>query len=323
MRGTVKASRIQGNFLTGRPKGSTLDKAAMMIKARKLFKDVSDLPTIPVIVSRVIRLLDNHESNPDEIADLILSDQILAARVIRVVNSPLYMPGSKIASVKRALLYLGFRSVREMILTSYFVDGFKAQEQPFDLNVFWMHSFSVGSMSRRIAEMVGHDDTELAYMVGIIHDIGKVFFGHYFKEEYAEMLSTINYGHSTTYDAEMEYFGTTHSEVGLCLAQRWNFPPVYCDVISYHHTSGLAIEDTLLTAIVTLADFFCLAYTITDSVAQAGKPGQSEEFAWNLLKQRSRHPLPDNLGDFFFLLTEEYLEVFSEVNQLFNTMTTA
>src|ERR1700690_3871613 len=84
------------NFLTGRLKGTTLDKAAMMIKARKLFKDVSDLPTIPVIASRVMRLLDDHESNPDEIADLILSDQVLAARVIRVVNSPLYMPGSKI-----------------------------------------------------------------------------------------------------------------------------------------------------------------------------------------------------------------------------------
>jgi putative nucleotidyltransferase with HDIG domain len=295
----------------------------MMIKARKLFKDVSDLPTIPVIVSRVIRLLDNHESSPDEIADLILSDQVLAARVIRVVNSPLYMPGSKITSVKRALLYLGFRSVREMILTSYIVDGFRRQEQPFDLNVFWMHSFSVGSMSRRIAEMVGYGDTETAYLVGIIHDIGKVFLGHYFKEEYGEMLSTINYTRSTTYDAEMEYFGTTHSELGLCLAQRWNFPPVYCDVISHHHSFDLAIEDPLLTAIVTLADFFCLAYTISDSVAQATKPARSEESAWNLLKQHSRTPLPGNLGDFFFMLNDEYVGVFREVNQIFNTMTTA
>jgi putative nucleotidyltransferase with HDIG domain len=259
-----------------------LDKAAMMIKARKLFKDVSDLPTIPVIVSRVIRLLDNHDSSPDEIADLILSDQVLAARVIRVVNSPLYMPGSKITSVKRALLYLGFRSVREMILTSYFIDGFKRQEQPFDMNVFWMHSFSVGSMSRRIAEMVGYDDTETAYLVGIIHDIGKVILGHYFREEYEEMLSTINYTRSTTYGAEMEYFGTTHSELGFCLAQRWNFPPVYCDVVSHHHTSELAIEDPLLTAIVTLADFFCLAYTISDSVTQATKPDRSVEYTWSI-----------------------------------------
>ena len=92
-----------------------------------------------------------------------------------------------------------------MILTSYFVDGFKQQEQPFDMNIFWMHSISVGSMSRRIAELVGYGDTETAYLVGIIHDIGKVFLGHHFKEEYGSMLSTINFTRSSTYSAEMEY----------------------------------------------------------------------------------------------------------------------
>ena len=82
----------------------------MMIKARKLFKEISDLPTIPAIVSKVISLLDNHDADPDDIADMILSDQVLAARVIRVVNSPLYRSGSEISSVKRALLYLGSRA---------------------------------------------------------------------------------------------------------------------------------------------------------------------------------------------------------------------
>ncbi|MDO9310028.1 MAG: HDOD domain-containing protein, partial [Deltaproteobacteria bacterium] len=151
----------------------------MMIKARKLFKEISDLPTIPAIVSKVISLLDNHDADPDDIADMILSDQVLAARVIRVVNSPLYRSNSEISSVKRALLYLGFKSVREMILTSYFIEGFKQKEQPFDIKTFWMHSFSVGAISRRIATMVGYEDVEKAYLVGIIHDIGKVFLGQY------------------------------------------------------------------------------------------------------------------------------------------------
>ena len=112
-----------------------MDKVTMMIKARKLFKDISDLPTIPAIVSKVVSLLDNQDSPPDDIADLILSDQVLAARVIRVVNSPLYRTNNPIVSVKRALLFLGFKSVREMILTSYFVEGFKEKKQPFDMQV--------------------------------------------------------------------------------------------------------------------------------------------------------------------------------------------
>jgi putative nucleotidyltransferase with HDIG domain len=298
-----------------------VEKVSMMINARKLFKDISDLPTIPAIVSKVVALLDNQEASPDEIADLILSDQVLAARVIRVVNSPLYRTSNPIISVKRALLFLGFKSVSEMILTSYFVDGFKDKEQPFDMKMFWMHSFSVGAISRRIARMVDYPDVEKAYLVGILHDIGKVFLGHYCKEMYGQMLTSIRNTSFTTYEAEYEFFGTTHCEVGLCLAQRWNFPSTYCDVISYHHTSERATEDPLLTAIVSLADFYCLSHGTADSVAQASIPGVSEENSWNVFKQLASDQLTPSLEHFLSDLDEEYETISQEVDLLFNTMT--
>lgn len=298
-----------------------MEKVTMMIKARKLFRDISDLPTIPAIVSKVVALLDNEEASPDDIADLILSDQVLAARVIRVVNSPLYRSNNEISSVKRALLFIGFKSVREMILTSYFVDGFKQKEQPFDMKMFWMHSFSVGAISRRIANLVGYPDVEKAYLVGILHDIGKVFLGHYCNEEYGKMLNSIRNTSYTTYEAEYEYFGTTHCEVGLCLAQRWNFPPVYCDVISYHHSSEMATEDPLLTSIISLSDFYCLSHGTADSVAQASIPGVSEENAWSVFKQLAPDRLPSSLEHFLSDLDEEYETISHEVDLLFDTLT--
>jgi len=292
----------------------------MMIKARRLFKDISDLPTIPAVVSKVISLLDNRETDPDSIADLILSDQVLAARVIRVVNSPLYRTSNPIASVKRALLFLGFKSVREMILTSYFVEGFKEKEQSFDMKMFWIHSFSVGAISRRISRIVGYPDSEKAYLVGILHDIGKVFLGHYCKEEYGRMLASISNTSLTTYEAEYEFFGSTHCEIGLCLAQRWNFPSVYGDVIFCHHTSEKATEDPLLAAIVALADFYCLSHVTASSVAQASVPRQSEEHAWEILMQFSADPLAASLEHFLSDLDEEYESISREVDILFNVM---
>jgi HD-like signal output (HDOD) protein len=276
----------------------------MMIKARKLFKDITDLPTIPAVVSKVITLLENPGADPDEVADLILSDQVLAARVIRVVNSPLY----------------GFRSVREMILTSYFIESFNDKEQPFDMKMFWIHSFTVGAMSRSIARLVNYPDIEKAFLTGIISDIGKVFLGHYCKEEYGRMLASIRNTSTTTYDAEYSCFGTTHCEIGLCLAQRWHFPPDYCDVIFSHHSSQMALEDSFLTSIVSLADFYCLSHVTTDSVAQASIPGQSEENAWNVLKQRSNNPLKSGLEHFLSDLDDTYEAISHEVDLLFNTM---
>lgn len=292
----------------------------MMIAARKLVRDISDLPTIPTIVSKVVSMLDNQDSEPDEVADLILSDQVLAARVIRIVNSPLYRPSSEITSVKRALLYIGFRSVREMILTSCFIEGFREKEQPFDMKIFWTHSFTVGALSRHIAGQVGYGDSEKAYLVGIIHDIGKVFLGHYRKNEYGQLLTSIKGTSYTTHEAEIEFFGTTHCEVGLCLAQRWNFPPAYCDVVSYHHATELATEDPLLTAIVNLADFFAITRPNASSIAQASSNGKSEDNAWSILKQLSSRPLPGDLTAFLASLETSYEQIQHEVGQLYSNM---
>ncbi|MDO9309873.1 MAG: HDOD domain-containing protein, partial [Deltaproteobacteria bacterium] len=172
------------------------------------------------------------------------------------------------------------------------------------------------------ATMVGYEDVEKAYLVGIIHDIGKVFLGHYCREEYGRMLTGINNTSYTTYEAEYEFFGTTHSEVGLCLAQRWNFPASYCDVISYHHASEMATEDPMLTAIVSLADFFCLSHVTAGSLAQASIPGMSEENAWKVLKQLSKKPIAPGLESFLSDLFDTYEDVSREVDILFNSLIT-
>jgi putative nucleotidyltransferase with HDIG domain len=176
-------------------------------------------------------------------------------------------------------------------------------------------------MARHVARLTDYPDVEKAYMVGILHDIGKVFLGHYCTDLYGQMLTSISNTSYTTYEAEFEFFETTHCEVGLCLAQRWNFPSVYCDVISYHHDSEKATEDTFLTAIVALADFYCLSHGAFGSVAQASIPGNSEDHAWEILRTSTTDPLPSSLEHFLSWLDEEYVVISREADQLFNTMT--
>jgi HD-like signal output (HDOD) protein len=136
------------------------------------------------------------------------------------------------------------------------------------------------------------------------------------------MLAGISNTSHTTYEAEYRYFGTTHCEVGLCLAQRWNFPPAYCEVISSHHTSTSATEEPLLNSIVALADFYCLSHIDASSFAQASLPGDSEENAWSVLKQLSRKPIASGLEHFLSDMDEEYEQVKNEVDLLFSTMIT-
>ena len=294
-----------------------MEKSIMKEKAQALISTIVDLPTIPHVATKVIDLLDKPDVELDEVADLILTDQVLAARVIKIVNSPFYKPAHEIKSVKRALIYLGFRHIRELAFTCSFVDVFQGKDGVFDLKTFWEHSFGVGIISKIIAQRVRYPDTEKAYLVGIVHDIGEVFLSYYARNDFEKLILAKKGQAFRMVDAEEEYFGTTHCEIGACIAQKWNFPPDYCEVISYHHMPEDATLDPTLSAIVNLADLFC-------SVCQLDYGGQSwvsfnlaEEQAWSILKNYAPHLADFDVERFCYELEDRVAEIQDLVKSIF------
>jgi putative nucleotidyltransferase with HDIG domain len=261
-----------------------MEKASMMQTAQEMVETFVDLPTIPQVATRVIELLDSPEVELDEVADMILADQVLAARVIKMVNSPLYKPASEITSVKRALIYLGLRHIRELAFTCSFVDVFDGRDGILDVKSFWEHSFGVGVIAKIIAERVRYPDTEKAYLVGIVHDIGEVFLSYYRQDAFRSLLDSVQGHPFRLVEKEAEWLGTTHNEVGLFIARKWNFPADYCEVIGLHHAPTEAALDPTLCAIVNLSDLFC-------SVCRLDYGGNSwvsfnlaDETAWSILR---------------------------------------
>lgn len=264
-----------------------MDRNLMMERAEILVGAVDDLPTIPVVATQVIQMLDNPDVSVEEIADLMLSDQVMTARVMKLINSPVYKPAQEITSLKRALVYLGLRHIRELALTTSVINAFDADSGAIELNAFWEHSFGVGMVSKVIARKVGYQDLEKAYISGIIHDLGEVFLSNYLREPFQEVLDKIKNHPIKLVDAEAEMLGTTHCEIGLCIARRWNFPDVYCEVISCHHHPAEATIDPVLCAIVNLADLFCTVRELNYGDRQWVSFNLNEEQAWTILKKES------------------------------------
>ena len=294
-----------------------MDKTAMMQTAEELVARFEELPTIPQVATKVIELLDQPGVELDLVADLILSDQVLAARVIKMVNSPLYKPAHEIQSVKRALIYLGIRHIRELAFSCSFVDVFQDRDAIIDLKSFWEHSFGVGMVAKIIAEKVRYPDSEKAYLVGIVHDIGEVFLSYYCQDKFRALLES-GQGHPfRLVDKETEFFGTSHSEVGLCIARKWNFPEDYCEVIALHHEPANAVLDPTLCAIVNLADLFC-------SVCSLDYGGRSwvsfslvEEQAWSILKAYAPNLADLDVERFCYELEDRVPEIQEMVNSIF------
>jgi len=296
-----------------------MDKNQMMERAEILVGAVDDLPTIPVVATQVIQMLDNQDVSVEEIADLMLTDQVMTARVMKLINSPVYRPANEITSLKRALVYLGLRHIRELALTTSVISAFDADSGAIELNSFWEHSFGVGMVSKIIAKKVGYQDLEKAYIAGIIHDLGEVFLSNYMREPFQEVLDRIKSHPIRLVDAEAEMLGTTHCEIGLCIARKWNFPDAYCEVISCHHKPGEAEIDPVLCAIVNLSDLFCTVRELNYSGRQWISFNLSDEEAWNILKNESPALAKLDVERFCYELDDAIPDVKELVSSIFNT----
>jgi HD-like signal output (HDOD) protein len=293
------------------------DKASRMEKAETMIRQVVNLPTIPETMTRVTALLDNPDVELDEVAEVILTDQVMASRVIKIVNSPMFRPMHQIKSLKRALIYLGFRRIREIALTCSIIKTFEGKEGVFDVKTFWEHSFGVGIVSKIIAQRVRYPETEKAYICGIVHDIGEVFLSSYMSEEFQKIVDLIKGTCHSFAEGELFMLGTTHCDLGFCLAKKWNFPLEYCDVIENHHSPQDATFDPMLVAIVNLADLFCSVRNLNYDNSVWVSFSLTEEKSWEILQRYSPNFSDLDVEKFCFELDEKVVEIEEMVRSIF------
>jgi HD-like signal output (HDOD) protein len=291
-----------------------------LTKAQNLIKGVNELPTIPEIATKVINLLDHPDVELEELADMILTDQVMASRVIKIVNSPLFNPMHEIRSIKRALIYLGFRHIREIALTCSIIKAFEGKSGVFDIKTFWEHSFGVGIVAKMIALRVRYPEIEKAYIVGIVHDIGEVFLSYYLKNDFTKIVDLLKGTPYSFVEAEGRLLGTTHCEVGFCLAKKWNFPAEYCDVIANHHSPHEAAHDPTLVAIINLADLFCSVRQLDYGGREWVSFNLADEPSWDILKAFAPNFVNLDVERFCYELDDRVLEVQDLVKSIFEGM---
>jgi len=296
-----------------------MDKNLMMERAEILVGAVDDLPTIPIVATKVLQLLDDPDVSTEEIADLMLTDQVMTARVMKLINSPVYKPAQEITSLKRALVYLGLRHVRELALTTSVINAFDGTSGALELNSFWEHSFGVGMVSKIIAKKIGYQDLEKAYISGIIHDLGEVFLSNFLRDPFLEVLEYIKTHPVKLVDAEAEILGTTHCEIGLSMARKWNFPDAYCDVIACHHNPGEATVDPILCSIVNLADLFCTVRGLNYGGREWISFNLCDEEAWTILKKETPAFEHMDIERFCYELDDAIPDVQELVSSIFNS----
>ena len=113
-----------------------------------LLKDCKELSSLPQVLAEVIRVTDSEDSTAGDIADVILKDPPLSARILRVVNSPFYGPVRGISTINQAVVTLGIRAVKALALSTSLYKLFDTENPIVDRVRFWRHSLEVAITCR-------------------------------------------------------------------------------------------------------------------------------------------------------------------------------
>lgn len=263
----VELTIIGIKLIAGAGMVNSMDQLAL----GKILMKVGDLPSLPGVANRVIELTDNPNSNPQQICDEICRDHVLASKVLKMVNSAYYGLPRKIATIPEATTILGMQMLRTLVIgTSVFkvLSGIKG-ENAINPEKIRQHALACAVSSRMIAIELGVPHKNHAFMAGLLHDIGKIILNSFFSREYSEVLELSETRGCPFIEAEQELLGTTHAEIGMMVATKWNLPTILVEPIGYHHVPLTACENTDLVLVVYLAD-------ITSRLAGYNASGNTE-----------------------------------------------
>lgn len=222
----------------------------------RIVRTTGDLPTMPQVANLVIEKLSEPNTSPNEINHLLSKDQALAARVLRIANSPFFGRARRVTRLTDAIVLMGFNSVRSLVLTSVFNDLFKS----FGLTekLLWEHSLVCGSISQKLARVLNFPRSEEAFLVGLMHDIGKVILNLRYPEKMSPIVQEVyNTQERTFSEMEEEVFGFSHAEVGQAIAGKWNFAKEIEEAIGNHHHPERSAIQPLLSHIVHFSNACC------------------------------------------------------------------
>ena len=219
----------------------------------------SDLPTIPVVATKVMQLIESENATAEELSKIVASDPAVAARVLKISNSSYYGCQRQIQTLSHAIVVLGFATLKSLIVAA----SVKQVYQPYGLTekMLWEHSFGAGLAARIIAKETRFASEEEAFLGGLFHDIGKIIMNSMNSRQFQEVMQRC-YNDGLSFEvAERQVYSYTHSEVGGLVIKKWNFPDMLMHAVLNHHSFDFGEEtDTFqinLTCVVGLADMFC------------------------------------------------------------------
>ena len=225
---------------------------------RKILNSIKDLPPMPKIIYKAREVMANPMSGFKEVAEVIETDQAIAAKVLQVANSAYYGLSGMVSSIHQATVVLGHKTLEQVItmVSATSLLGSRLKGYRMGSGALWQHSLAVALCSRLIAKDRAPAMENDAFSVGLIHDSGKLVLDRYLLERKAQVDQALNTG-VTFLEVEKRVLGFDHTEMASDLCIKWKLPENHAIAMRCHHDPG-ASNGNQLAYIVHTANHIAL-----------------------------------------------------------------
>lgn len=226
---------------------------------QKILHGIETLPSLSPAVEKILTLSNDQSVTPKDLIEVIRTDPVLTLKILKLVNSSYFSLNHKVTSLNRALILLGFNTIKNIALSTELVKVTEGSpnNKYFNYQQLWEHMVSVGATGRFIAKKTGkpRKNLEEYFIAGLTHDIGDFLLMRFATEEFHRIHSFAEQKNLPIQKCTTEVFGFSSSEMGGVLADRWNLQKEIQEVITSFHIGE--IDNSSLVNTVRIADRFC------------------------------------------------------------------
>lgn len=205
------------------------------LKPATLARCIGELPSLPDAFIAAVEALSQDDAPASTCIEAIERDQALSVRILRLANSAFYGAQGQVASVGDAVQMLGLRTVASTLAAISLRATFGSVRcEGFCFDAYWRHTLCTAISARELARFMSLDPGE-AFLLGLLHDVGKLILAMTSPELEAQALRLCASEGIALHEAEQVVFGASHAEVGATVASQWNFPATLSAAIATHH----------------------------------------------------------------------------------------
>ena len=226
------------------------------IHPRDLKLIVKEVPTLPIVYQQLFSKMSNPNVSVPQLAEIVTKDQALVTKILKLVNSAFYGYKKEINTISRAMVILGFRTVRNAALAISVFDYVSGAEEDsrFPVEDFWKHSLCTASVCKVLGERVGIKQQEETFVAGLLHDIGKMIMMKYFPDDFGEVCGYAHEHNISWSQAEEKLLNVNHTAVARAVLRSWNFPANLVEAVQFHHSLSSGSSYPGLVALTHVGD---------------------------------------------------------------------